>query len=77
MRTITALARILALITGAAMLTVGCSLLQPAADQAARAVTRICESTTPADRETVLAAVNAQAAPHTAHIHCKGDPQAP
>lgn len=64
----TALALVLLLVL------LACSTLQPAADQAGRAIKRYCDSTPLAVRQETRRAVNAAAAPHRAEITCTGDP---
>lgn len=59
----------------AALLVVlaGCAFLQPATDQAARAIRHICKEPVDA-RLAGEARLNAAAAPHSVTLHCDGDP---
>lgn len=67
-------------ITGALVLLLllpACSVLQPATDQASRAIKRYCNEVPIALRHETRTAINLAAAPHAAHIHCDGDPSEP
>lgn len=60
-----------------ALVMPGCSFLQPAADEAGRAIARICRETTHQVRLEAQARVNQAAAPHAVKITCEGDPTDP
>lgn len=57
------------------VLTAGCSLLQPAADQAGRALKRICAEISEPVRVDAERRVNEAAAPHSVTITCAPAPE--